>query len=340
MKNDEFWSVELGARMGPLVLGTEYEQLLQVMRDRGIDVDRLRLDGSGILSVPEIDTQFKFSETFPKTLVRIDVQDARLRFGPLAVIGKRVHEIIGMFKVSRKQTLWCSVESNAESGGNDAGGNTNEQSRRLLASGTIWIPGLGLGLTLLDGLVAIVHLCNPADAPRSGTGIWTKEQQMLSEVREIPEASLAASSRKGNRSRKLILSAMLHLGLVAAILILILWAMQLQRRWDAATEVPAVVVAMDPSPPHPLPNDITVSFNDSSSVERRQVLGYRQFEASPKLGDEINVRYLPDAPDNVLGPVAARDIGFESALPCGIGILAIYSVLHLILLGAPRRRRS
>ena len=244
---DEFWSVELGARMGPLVLGSEYEEVLQALRDRGIDVDRLRLDGSGKLSVQELRTQLVFSETFPRTLVRIDVDDDRLRFGSLAVIGKRVHEIIGIFKISRKQTLWSSVDGDSEAVDPGASGNTTEQSRELLARGTIWIPGLGLGLTLRDGLVGTVHACHPSQSPRTGTGIWTKEQQRLSEVREIPAALMMPITR--TRTRKTFLSIMIHLALIASIGILVWWAMQLQRRWDEAIEVPAVVVALDPPPP-------------------------------------------------------------------------------------------
>ncbi len=337
MKNDTFWSVELGARMGPLVLGTEYEPLLQVLRDHSVDVDRLRLDGTGKLLVQEIGTDLHFSATYPRTLVRIDVQDERLRFGPLPVIGKRVHEILGIFKVSRKATLWSSVDNNSETTELIVSGETAEQSRQLLARGTIWIPGLGLGLTLRDGLVATVHLCHPADAPRSGTGIWTKEQQRLSEVRELPAISLTPTVR--NRDRKMVLSVILHLSLFASIGILILWAMQLQRRWDAAPEVSAVVVAVTPPPPSPLPNDITVSFNDSRGAEHRQTLGFMQFPLTPKLGDEVKVRYLADSPDKVLGSVAARDVGFDSALPYGIGILATYSVLQLIVFGTPLRTK-
>jgi hypothetical protein len=88
----------------------------------------------------------------------------------------------------------------------------------------------------------------------------------------------------------------------------------------------------------PLPERITLQFNDSKGTERRQTLRYMQFYMTPTLGDEVNIRYLPDAPDDVLGPVAARDVGFESALPYGIGILAIYSFVQLIVLGASRFR--
>ena len=337
---DEFWSVVPGAGMGPLLFDTVYEDVLQTLRAQGIDVDRLRLDGSGKLSVQEIRTQLVFSETFPRTLVRIDVDDERLRFGSLSVIGKRVHEIIGIFKISRKQTLWSSARDNSGAVDAGAGGDTAEQSRELLARGTIWIPGLGLGLTLRDGLVGTVHLCHPSQSPLTGTGTWTKEQQRLSEVREIPPASMAPTISKHHRSRKTILSVMIHLALAASMGMLVWWAVRLQRQWDAAIEVPAVVVALDPPPPNPLPNDITLSFNDSNGIEHRQTLGYMQFAMAPKLGDEINVRYLPGAPDKVLGPVAFRDVGFSSAFPYGAAIIAVYSVLQLIVYGAPRRAKT
>lgn len=45
MKKAEFWMVELGVRMGPLVLGTEYKDLLQVLREHRIDADRLTFEG-------------------------------------------------------------------------------------------------------------------------------------------------------------------------------------------------------------------------------------------------------------------------------------------------------
>ncbi len=339
--SDEFWAVVPGVGMGPLVFDRKYEEVLQALRDQNIDVDRMRLDASGKLTVPELGTQLVFSDTYPRTLVRLDVNDDRLRFGSLVVIGKRVHEIIGIFKISRKQTLWSAIDDQHETIGLGTHGNTAEQSRQLLARGTIWIPGLGLGLTLRDGLVGTVHLCHPSQSPRTGTGAWTKEQQRLSEVREIPAASLLPAASIGpaarSGSRKTALNLMLHLALVASVAILVWWAMRLQRRWDTAIETPAVVVALDPPPPNPLPNAITLSFNDASGVEHRQTLDYMQFEMAPKMGDEINVRYLPGEPDYVLGPVAFRDVGFSRAFPYGVTIIAVYSVLQLILYGAPRR---
>ena len=118
--------------MGPLVLGTEFEPLLEVLRKNSIDGDRLTLDRSGKIPLKEIGTHLFFSEASPQTLTRIDVADERLRFGSLSVIGKRAHEIVGLFKVSRKETLWCSLENEGEKSDLIAKVNTTGQSRQLL----------------------------------------------------------------------------------------------------------------------------------------------------------------------------------------------------------------
>lgn len=337
MKSEEFWSVEVGTGMGPLVVGTEYESLLEGLRSYGIEVDRLRLDRLGKVALPELAVQLVFSQTTPRKLVRIEVSDERLRFGSLSVIGKRAHEIVGLFKISRKQTLWSDLEFGEDRSRLPATAKSTEQSRELLARGTLWIPALGLGLTLKDGLVATVHLCDPADSPRIGSGPWTKEQQLLSEVRELPTATLP----QANRIRKTALSVPIHLAFVASLGVLVWWAIQLQQRWDAATEVSAVVVGVDPPPPQVLPERITVSYHDTQGTEHFQTLGHMQFMTTPQLGDEVTIRFLPDAPTHALGPVASRDIGFATAFPYGIGILTVYSLLQVALFGKrPIRKQS
>ena len=212
--------------MGPLVLGTDFESLRAVLQENRIDVGGLTLDRSGKVSVPELGIQLIFAQGSPRTLVRIDISDKRLRFGSLAVIGKRAHEIVGLFKVPRKEKLWCNMDDEGDSSALVADGNTTANSRELLASGTIWITGLGLGLKLCDGLVQTVYLCDPSQSPYSGSGPWTKEQQRLSEVRELPAASITPIQR--NRKSISILNALIPLALVAAIGAIVWWAIQLQ----------------------------------------------------------------------------------------------------------------
>lgn len=334
MKSKSFWSVELGVGMGPLVLGADFEQLSKALAEHNVERDRLTLDGSGKVHVPAIGTQFVFSRERPMALVRIDVSDERLRFGSLDVIGKRVHEIVGLFKVPRRETLWCNVDHEDAKSTHPELKSSVEHSRELLSSGTIWLTRLGLGLTLRDGLVATVHLCDPADSPQHGSGPWTKEQQRLSEVRELP----AISTTPRNQNRKPTLIGLIHLVLFGSLGALIWWAFQVQQKWDSAIEVSAVVVALDPPAPNPLPSNITVRFQDADGIERQKTLGYLQFMTTPKLDDEVQVRYLAEAPDEVLGPVAARDVGFARAFPIGIGIFAVYFILLLIVSGTVRHR--
>lgn len=337
MKRREFWLVEVAVGMGPLVLGTAFAPLIEALREYRINVDGLTPDHLGKVVLPELGIELIFAQESPRTLVRIDVSDDRIRFGSLPVIGKRAHEIVGLFKAPRKETLWSNNATEGETSSIVATGNSNEQSRELLAKGTIWLTGFGLGFTLRDGLVATVHLCDPTHSPRSGCGHWTKEQQRLSEVRELPAVSLASKER----NRVLSLTVLIHLALVASLGILVWQAIQLQQRWNSAIEVSALVVALDPPPPNPLPNEITVSFSDANGIERRHTLGHMQFLATPKMGEEVNVRFLPESPDKVLGPVAFRDAGFETAVPYGVGIIAIYSFLYLAILGrSPFWRRN
>jgi hypothetical protein len=327
MKHDELWSVELGVGMGPMLLGLPYDQLLSVLRRYPVDKDALALDKFGVLALPQIRTRLLFSETNPRTLQRIEVEDERLRFGSLTVIGKRVHEIVGIFKATRKETLWGSDQSMLDVLDPSGISDPSEVSRKLLAGGTLWITSLGLGMTLCDGLIAKVQLCDPADAPCEGLGPWTKEQQRLSEVREAP--SVRVSTNRKSIARPLIQSAMF--GLVGFV---VWYGVQLQRRWDAAPDLPAVVVAVDPPPPIVFPERVTVIFKDFENNDRQQTLDYRQFYMTPKVGDEVMVRYLPDEPNNVRGPVGFRDVGFDAAFPYGIGILAIGTAIQLLWFGA------
>ncbi|MCY2975010.1 MAG: hypothetical protein NTW52_10140 [Planctomycetota bacterium] len=349
MKNEEFWLVEIGVGMGPVALGMEYDRLLQVLRVHHIDTDNLLLDTNGKLSIPQMNSQLIFLHAEPRILCQIVVNDDRIRFGGLPVIGKRVHEILGMFKASRKETLW-SIDGTTDgiSNGDSHASQSVESataSRELLASGTLWITSLGLGMTLRNGLIETVHLCDPADSPSDGVGSWTKEQQRLSEVREMPMGSGATHSETKldqTKFRKSIVRSIMFMALYVSLGLVIVWGIRLQRNWDAVPDVPAVVFAVDPPPPVFFPDKITVMFIDASGGERRETLDHTQFLTTPHVGDEVKLKLLPETPEIVLGPVGYRNVGFNTAFPYGMGLLAIGSVLQLVVLGtkAARRRKS
>ncbi len=108
--------------------------------------------------------------------------------------------------------------------------------------------------------------------------------------------------------------------------------MELQKKWNEAPDVVAIVIALKPPPPEPFPDEVTVSYTDTSGNEHQFVLGRTDYYGIAKIGDEINIRFLPELPEKPLGPSRFREVGFDFALPCGIVILASYSVLQLMIL--------
>ncbi len=328
MVGKEFWQVELLVGMGPLVLGADEQAIQTALIDLGVDTSQPTLNSTENTTLLSLNTRLTFSQTTPRILTQVEVSDARLRFATLSVIGKRAHEIIGIFKISRKETLWTLGSSSMQLNAEPYCGNMSpDLSRELLSRGTLWIKKYGLGLTLREGLVATVHLCDLTHVPRNGVGRWTKEQQMLSEVSEvvIPTKEPTRNSLWSAASRLFNFTFVLLLGL------LVWWAVFVQREWDELADVPAVIVGLAPAPPHPLPDKIAIQFVDSNGVQRLATLGVNHFEKAPKMGEEVRVRFLRESPEHVLGPVASRDIGFAMSLPYGVVILLAYSLLQLLL---------
>lgn len=324
---EDFWSVELGHGMGPFVLGLTRIQVVQILRELKLDTEEVQDNRVRGLYVDEIETMLVFSSDSLPLLKRIDVEDERLRFGPLEVLGKPVHEIVQLLKVPPSETLWCDYYEEEEQADGEAKNAKNTSDRDLVRWGTLWITSLGLGLSLHNGVITMVHLCDPEHSPRFGTGQWTKSQRLLSEVGERDEtAEPLFSPRKLNP-----LSVLLNIGLIVAFGLLIWRAIELQKKWSEAPDVVATIIAVKPPPPEPFPDEATLSYSDTSGREHQVVFGRTDYYGIAKIGDEINIRFLPEEPEKPLGPSRFRDVGFDFALPYGIVILAAYSVLQLMI---------
>ena len=127
------------------------------------------------------------------------------------------------------------------------------------------------------------------------------------------------------------LSVLLNIGLIVAFGLLIWRAIKLQKEWNEAPDVVAIVIALKPPPPEPFPDEVTVSYTEPSGHEHQFVLGRTDYYGIAKIGDEINIRFLPEVPEKPLGPSRFRDVGFDFALPYGIVFLAAFSVLQLMI---------
>ena len=83
----------------------------------------------------------------------------------------------------------------------------------------------------------------------------------------------------------------------------LIWsAVDLQLQWNAAADVTAGVIAMDPSPPAPFANTYTIKYLDSHCDELQTVLGFMDIPSNPKLGHEVQILFLPESPSNPKEP--------------------------------------
>lgn len=324
--SDDLWSVELGRGMGVLVLGAQREVVVTRLAQAGVELDPDEPDdGARWLYVDDLDAELLFSKSQPRVLREIKVEDQRLRFGPLPVIGRRLHEVLGLLQVQDAETLWQIGDQRQQQ---SAGDLPRPADAALLDQGTCWIPALGLGLEMLGGEIFAVRLRQPEHAPKRGVGTFTPAQRELSSRPDLNKLLRAAPA--GGSQHRNWFQSLLTLALIVALGLLIWRAVEYQRRWNAAPVVEGEVIAVHPPPPEPFPNKFTITYRDQAGGQHEVVLGHPDLYGMPQVGEKVELRYLPDAPEQVLGPARARDIAFDRFFPWAIGLFGTYLALQVV----------
>lgn len=336
--NKEFWQVELGQGMGCLLLGATREEVLKRLAEAQVKVD-VEEEEPDWLYILELDAELSFTTTPPHRLREIAVEDERLRLGPLTVIGERLHQVIEALQISDSETLWQGDEEKGEADvtpaatGSPPAGDSHAQvpsDKELLNLGTLWIRPLGLGLGLFRGEVCTVTLRKPEETPARGIGPLKAAQRELS-AREGLFDELSRASGVSQSPATGPLPKLLTLALFAALGLLAWRAVEYQRRWNATPIVAGEVIAVQPPPPEPFPEKFTIAYRDLAGQDHQVVLKSTELYGLHKLGDKVELRFLPEAPDRPLGPAQVRDAGIDKCMPWGIGIFMAYIALQIII---------
>jgi hypothetical protein len=177
------------------------------------------------------------------------------------------------------------------------------------------------------GEICTVYLRKPEDSPRRGDGPLTASQRELSARKDLP-TYLIRPRRAAPEAAWL--QTVLVLALFGGLGLLIWQAINYQLRWNAAPVVQGDVVDVQPPPPDPFPTDYTISYRDQSGAAHQVVLKRADVYVTPKVGETVEIRFLPESPDRPLGPARYRDIAVEEYVPRGIGIVAVYCVIQVI----------
>jgi len=323
--SDELWSIELGKGVGVIELGATRDEIARRLAEQKIELDVE--DEDDWLWVEEMNAELHFRSTELKLLREIVVEDDRVRLGPKEVIGKRLHEMVEFLQVADAETVWrpWDDEEADEKPGKTFDPQTDEE---LLDGGTLWIPALGLGVQMLRGGIDTVRLRKPEDTPREGLGTLTPAQREMSARPDLSKY-LVRPQHAGARPIGW-LQSLLGVGLAVALVLLFWRAIDYQRQWNDAPVVEGEVIAVDPPPPEPFPMKFTIVYRDQAGGKHTTVFERADIYVN-SVGDKVDVRYLPAAPDQPMGPARVRDAAFIKYGPWGFGLLGAYFVLQVVL---------
>lgn len=345
--NDDVLILEPGKGSRVLELGAPREEVLRRLADAGLEIDHDEDDDEGDdrrwTYVDEIDTELTFSAEPRGELQEIAISDDRVRLGPIDMIDEPVGKIVEMLKVSDEETLWtlhaddlttpdasvATALDAAGASGSASDGASPPTDETLLKGATLWIKPFGLGLDVVYGEVITVRLRRPGDVPREGIGPLTPAQRALANREDLTSILFRSTRTDGVGSGKMSrFQTMLGLGLIASLGVVVWRGIDTQRRWNEAPAVQGTVVAVEPPPPEPFPERYTIAYSDDAGVQHRVVFERMDVYVTPKVGETVEIKYLPEAPDEPLGPARVRDIAFERFVPWGIGVVAGYFVLQ------------
>src|SRR5262245_55799258 len=132
--DEKLFSVDLGHGVGVLKLGDSRAEVLRRLEEAGIEVD-VEDEEPGGMFVDGMDAELTFTEHEPHYLNEIIVEDERLRFGPLSVVGQRLHKVVGLLQIPDSETLW---KVGADDDKLADVSTTPAPDNNLLMHGTLW----------------------------------------------------------------------------------------------------------------------------------------------------------------------------------------------------------
>lgn len=322
------WNVELGQGLGEIKLELAQSEVLRRLEEAEIEFDAEEGDREAFC--PDMDMVLTFSQTHPPVLLQIAVRDDQLHFGSHDVIGRKLHEITSLLQVREEETVWRTEEEPADSLPTTAPADLSPVSdEELLERGTLWIKPFGLGLRLWRGNIQEVILRIPQNSPAVGVAKLTAKQLELSQRADL-SIHLQGANRPTTRGWFRTLSGLICFGLIFGIVWL---GMQYQRRWNDAPTVEAQVVAIRPNAPDQIATEFDVRYSDQNGVEHHATVGLADVIVPKAVGDTVELRYLPDNPDQPLGLGRVHDAAFVKFFPWAIGVFAGYLVLQVVAAG-------
>ena len=122
----------------------------------------------------------------------------------------------------------------------------------------------------------------------------------------------------------------MHLAFVIALGCCLWDAINLQLKWNAANQVSALVVDIEPPPPEPFGNSFQLTYEDKVGEIHTVTMDRMDFYVQPELDQQITIHYWDSSPSEPLGPSRVNDVGFNRGVLRSSVVLAIYCLMLLI----------
>lgn len=334
----ESWSIAWGEGWGPLRLGTPGAELIAALESAGIELDR-DPDDPTWADLMECMVELRFAAEPPHPLVEIAISEPDVALGGETPIGKSLPEALRIVGArSSDDTLWrLDADSRQSLPTRDPSAVLTLPEaalpEELLDRGTLWIRGLGLGLWMEGGQVVELFLRRPGDVPRLGCGPLMPEQLELAGRADLRQ-HLRARARHHRGGGWI--GRVATLALMAGIGVLVWLGFRDQQRWHAAPVVEGTCTAVEEFATEGGLDVYVVEYRDGADARHTARWTLADLYVPLKVGDPVEVRYLPEAPDRPLGPFALRNVGFFQYVPYVLGLLGAY-VAVLCVAGWLRR---
>lgn len=334
----ESWSIAWGEGWGPLQLGTPGAELMAALKSAGIEWDR-DPDDPTWADLMECMAELRFAVEPPHPLVEIAISEPDVAVGNKTPIGKSLPEALRIVGARpSNDTLWrldADSRQSLPTRDPEAALTLPEDAppEELLDRGTLWIRKLGLGLRMEGGRVMEWFLRRPSDVPRLGCGPLTPEHLELADRGDLRQRMRARAwhHRSGGW-----IGRVATLALVAGIGMLIWQGFRDQQRWHAAPVVEGTCTAVEESAARGGLDVYVIEYRDGADVRHTARWTLADLYVPLEVGDPVEVRYLPEAPDRPLGPFALRTVGFFQYVPYVLGLMGVY-VAVLCVAGWLRR---
>lgn len=251
------------------------------------------------------------------------------------LMGEPLHEAWEVMQAETEGAGWSPEDAVADSIDSPSTSRQGPVSdEQLLSNGTLWLPKVGLGLIMYDGVVLEIACRRKEDLP-SLIGPVTTAQLSLSQSPDLDQI-LRKRLRPAAATPAFITTSWTPLQWLLAVAFWIAMGTVAKlgfdetRAWQQATVLDGKLTAFEPQPGKTKSMGYRVRYIDPYGKSQQIVLEAADFYVAPReVGDEVQVSYVDGNPPKVKGPSRARDAAFLHYVPWAIAILLSYMVANM-----------